>query len=244
MEEMPPQPGLRRGSHVSGVLSVAKVSDAGHTYASMGSPTPGHALFSACAARGNSSDWRTWPAMRKSMLGAPPRIRARDAHAASLALTASCATNAATAPSWNGRSWRGLQRCRNSRPRPHSRPSLRSHLSRRQKGSLCPSRTSRKSLPHLAHHPSPCPLHLSFSAPPVLTAKTIQPSRWRMRRWTVRPTYVDWEAWPPDPHIHPPPFQLSSRFAVRKREAEEEEPPLPTPEPWIIHLLLYPPLDP
>lgn len=231
MEEMPPQPGLRRGSHVSGVLSVAKVSDAGHTFASTGSPTLGHALSSACVASGSSSDWQTWPVTLKSMPGVPPRIRARDAHAVSPAPTASYATNAATAQSWNGQSWRGLQRCRHSRPRPYSRLSLHSRLSRRQKGSLCPSPTSRKSLPHLAPHLSPRRLLPSFSAPPVLTAKTIQPSRWRMRRWTARPTYVDWETWPPDPHIHLPPSELSSRFAVRKRETEGEELPLPPLSP-------------
>lgn len=62
--------------------------------------------------------------------------------------------------------------------------------------------------------------------------------------WTTRPTYAGWGAWPPDPHIHPPPLQLSSRFAVRKREAEREIPPLPTPEPRVTHLPFYLPLDP
>lgn len=243
MEEMPPQSGPRRGNHASGAPSVAKVFDAGHTCASTGSPTLGHALSSVCAASGSSSDWQTWPATRKSTLGVPPRIRALDAHDASPAPIAYCATSAATAQSWNGRSWRGSLHCRRSSPRPHSRPKLH-RLSRRQKGSLCPSLTSRKSRPHLVPHLSPRRLPLSFSAPPVLTAKTIQPSRWRMRRWTARPTYRDWGAWPPDLHIHPPPLQLISGFAVWKTKVEREIPPLPTPEPWVIHLPFYLPLDP
>lgn len=217
MEEMPPQPGHPRGSHASGVPSVAKVFDAGHTCVNTGSPTPGHDLSSACAASGSSSDWQTWPVTHKSTLGVPPRIRALDAHAASPAPTASCVTSAATARSWNGPSWRGPPPCRRCNPRPPSHPKLR--LSRRRKVSPCPSHASRRSRPHPAPRLSPRGLPLCFSAPPVLTAKTIQPLRWKTRRWTPRPTYVGWGAWPPDPHMYPPPLHVSSRFAVKKTEA-------------------------